>query len=159
MANITAYGDTLTITSDITKEEYLKVERFAPEALKLKDEDGNEIFRVIYDPFAKSCSENGIVFHSVNTEGKLFFTTDNVVTGIHEDLDAERAMITDRYASILTKINAVESVIKAVSNDVNGMAESVQSSIHICGESDTAQSSIYTCEESDSVPEEEVTND
>ena len=50
MANITACGDMLTITSDITKEENLKVERFAPEALKLKDEDGNEIFRVIYDP-------------------------------------------------------------------------------------------------------------
>ena len=53
MAKITANGDALTITTNITLEQYEKVMNFNPDLLKLKDEEGNELFRVAHTPFVK----------------------------------------------------------------------------------------------------------
>ena len=84
MAKITANGDALTITTNITVEQYEKVMNFNPELLKLKDEEGNELFRVAYSPFTKGdCSKYGITLASSTPDGKMFLTTENVIVGAH----------------------------------------------------------------------------
>ena len=91
MAKITVNGDALTIATNITVEQYEKVMNYSPDLLKLKDEEGNEFFRVAYTPFVKGeCSKYGITLTSSTPEGKMFLTTENVVIGMHTSYEEER---------------------------------------------------------------------
>lgn len=135
MANITAHGDTLTITSAITMEKFEKVQRYAPEILTLTDEEGSEKFKVMFQLGAVGVvTDYGICFSSATPEGNLFMTTSNLIQGMHNDLSEERKMITDRFALILTKIRTVEMQIDAWSDSIDSLERQVQSDIHICGE-------------------------
>ena len=97
MAKITVNGDALTIATNITVEQYEKVMNFNPELLKLKDEEGNEFFRVAYTPGTKGeCSKYGITLTSSTPEGKMFLTTENVVVGMHTSYEEERKMIIEK---------------------------------------------------------------
>ena len=46
MAKLSIMGDTVQITTDLTKEMVQRIKDYAPEALKLFDSEGNEVFGV-----------------------------------------------------------------------------------------------------------------
>lgn len=133
MAKITANGDALTITTNITVEQYEKVMNFNPELLKLKDEDGNELFRVAYSPSAKGdCSKYGITLASSTPEGKLFLTTENVVVGMHTSYEEERKMIIEKYARIINNINTVEAAIASADESMTELENTITDRVSIC---------------------------
>ena len=133
MAKITANGDALTITTNITVEQYEKVMNFNPELLKLKDEEGNELFRVAYSPFAKGdCSKYGITLASSTPEGKMFLTTENVVVGTHTDYEEERKMIIEKYARVINNINMVEAAIASADESMTELENVITDRVSIC---------------------------
>lgn len=133
MAKITANGDALTITTNITVEQYEKVMNFNPELLKLKDEDGNEFFRVAYTPSVKGeCSKYGIAFPSSTPEGKMFLTTENVVVGMHTSYEEERKMIIEKYARIINNINTVEAAIASADESMTELENTITDRVSIC---------------------------
>lgn len=134
MANIKACGDYITITSAITKEQFRKVERYAPEAAIMKDEDGNEIFKIGFDAYADRPSKYGITYSSVGVNGKMFVQIPNSIQGDHTNTELEREVITDEFAGILAKTKLVEENILAVMGNIEQMEADMQSSISICGE-------------------------
>jgi len=67
---------TLQVTSNITKRQLAQAKTFAPDALKIKDADGNEVYAVGPSIAAKdgSVSKFGITFNGHNAQGQLTLT-------------------------------------------------------------------------------------
>lgn len=130
MAKLTIMGDTIQLTSDLTKEEVRRVENYAPDALKLFDNEGNEMFGIgIGDA---SYSKYGVCFCSETAEGKIFMTTNNPVTD-HSDADEERKAIVRYFAPILSKLQAVEDNVANAKNALDEIEEDVEASVSFVG--------------------------
>ena len=126
MAKMKVMGDMIQLSTDLTKDELERVKNFAPEALKLFDNEGNEVFGVgIGDA---SYSKYGICFCSETAEGKMFMTTNNPVTD-HSDPAKEREEIVRYFAPIINKLQAVEANIAAVRESLDAMEASVQDAV------------------------------
>ena len=133
MAKITANGDALTITTNITVEQYEKVMNYSPDLLKIKDKEGNELFRVAYLPFTKGdCSKYGITFPSSTPDGKMFLTTENVVIGMHTSYEEERKMIIEKYARVINNINMIEAAIASADESMTDLENTITDRVSIC---------------------------
>ena len=124
MAKLSIMGDSIQIKSTLTKKEVLRVQKFAPEALKVFDEDGNEVFGIGLG--SASCSQYGICFSSVDSEDKIFMTMENPIRD-HSDTEWEKKQIVEFFAQTLYKLELVEANIadakaelERIENDVEG---------------------------------------
>lgn len=126
MAKMKVMGDMIQLSTDLTKDELERVKNFAPEALKLFDNEGNEVFGVgIGDA---SYSKYGICFCSETAEGKMFMTTNNPVTD-HSDPTKEREEIVRYFAPIINKLQAVEANVATVRESLDALEASVQDAV------------------------------
>lgn len=123
-------GDTIQLSTELTKEEVARVKNYAPEALKLFDNEGNEVFGV--EIGHASCSKYGICFCSETAEGKLFMTTDNPVFD-HSDPAKERERLIRHFAPIISKLQAVEANVNAAKDSLESMEAAVQDSVEFVG--------------------------
>ena len=127
MATIKIMGDILQIKSELTEKEVERVEAFAPEALKLFDNEGNELFGVSYP--ANACfSKYGICFCNKDDEGKIFMSTNNPITD-HSDPDKEREEVIRIFAPLLSKLRAVEAQVAAAKEKLEAMEASVTDAV------------------------------
>lgn len=62
MFKIKVLANSVLINLAISEKDYYDVTALYPEALVLKDDNGDEIFRVAYNPECPSVDEYGIVF-------------------------------------------------------------------------------------------------
>lgn len=129
MAKINVMGDTLMLETEISKEIMNKVKKHAPEKLELKDEEGNVYFQV--QEGNASVSKYGVSFCSTNSKGHLFMTTANVVIGDHDDLEKEKALILDEFATILMNINRVERQVAEALDEIIANANEAEKSVNI----------------------------
>lgn len=95
--NLKNYG-VIVLNTELTKEALLKLKRHNPSALKLKDEEGNEIFGLSFSEKA-SINDYGISFDRVDSDGKALMT-------IQATMD--NSEIAEEYAGILMAANEVE---------------------------------------------------
>lgn len=123
-------GDTIQLSTELTKEEVARVKNYAPEALKLFDNEGNEVFGVGIGN--ASCSKYGICFCSESADGKLFMTTDNPVAD-HSDPAKEREQLIRHFASMISKLQAVEANVNAAKDSLESMEAAVQDSVEFVG--------------------------
>ena len=126
MAKIKVLGDAIQLSTTITGEEMKKVQRHAPDALKLKDADGNETFAI--GRGAAHYSEYGITFCNEDFEGKLYLTTNNPVTE-HTDKAAEKERIIERFAPILSKLREIEKAVNDATAAVNALEEEMTDNV------------------------------
>lgn len=126
MAKVKVLGDMMQIKSDITGKTFDKVEKFAPEMLKLVDDAGNEVFGITRgDAFY---SKYGICFCSEDAEGKLFMSTNNPVTN-HGDAEKEKDEVVEKLAPIINKLNAIEKQILAAEEMLTAIETDVRESV------------------------------
>lgn len=126
MAKLSIMGDTVQITTDLTKEMVKRVKDYAPEALKLFDTEGNELFGIeIGDA---SVSKYGICFCSETAEGNLFMTTNNPVCD-HSDPEKERETVVRHFAPMISKLQMVEDHVNAVKAELDSVEAAVQESV------------------------------
>lgn len=126
MAKIKVMGDVIQLSTELTREELERVKNFAPDALKLFDTEGNEVFGVgIGDA---SYSKYGICFCNETAEGKMFMSTNNPVTD-HADPTEEREAIVRYFAPIINKLQAVEANVAAAKETLDSMEAAVQDSV------------------------------
>ena len=128
MAKVTVLGDMMQIKSDITAKELERIESFAPEMLKLTDDEGNEIFGVSRGN--AFYSKYGICFCSEDAEGKLFMSTTNPVT-VHGDAEEEKTAIIKELAPILHKLQAIEANIKKADEMLTAIETEVRESVEL----------------------------
>lgn len=128
MAKVKVLGDMMQIKSDLTGAEFERIESFAPEMLKLVDDEGNEVFGVSRGP--AFYSKYGVCFCSEDAEGKLFMSTNNPVVD-HTNTEKEKEEVVKAIAPIINKLNAVEKQIKNAGEILTAIETEVKESVEI----------------------------
>ena len=130
MAKITIMGDMIQIKTELTKSDVDRVKTFAPETLKLFDNDGNEVFGV---DMGDACySKYGVCFCSEDSNGKLFMSTNNPVCD-HSDPEAEKEEVTKHFALLLNKLNAVEANVQNAAETLSAVEAEASESVVFAG--------------------------
>lgn len=128
MAKLNVLGDAVQVVSELKTVDIDSVMTFDPEKLKLKDEDGNELFAIGLGH--ASISKYGIVFCSTDAQGNAFVTTENSVKD-HSDPELEKVFLVREWAPILANLNKLEEQIIKTLADIVAMEESIEDSITI----------------------------
>lgn len=115
--NLKNYG-VVVFNTELTKEAILKLQRHNPDALKMKNEAGDEVFAISFND--ASLSEYGICFDREDSEGKALLTITATMT--NEELAEE-------FAAILMKAKMVETRALAAYTDLTNMLREVANSI------------------------------
>lgn len=115
--NLKNYG-VVVFNTELTKEAILKLQKHNPDALKLKDDNGDEIFAISFND--ASLSDYGICFDREDSDGKALLTITATMT--NEELAEE-------FASILMKAKLVEQRALASHRELTEMLAEVANSI------------------------------
>ena len=115
--NLKNYG-VVVFNTELTKEAILKLQRHNPDALKIKDDNGDEIFAISFND--ASLSDFGICFDRVDSDNKALLTITATMT--NEELAEE-------FAAILMKAKMVETRALAAYADLTAMLLEVANSI------------------------------
>lgn len=100
------------LTSTLKKDDLDLVKKYAPDALKIKDKDGNDVFGMSYCENRSSVSKIGVTFGGVNKDGCVI-----VVGDIPADLPAGTKpgeYVADVVGAALENINALEAKLPEV---------------------------------------------
>lgn len=96
--NLKDYG-VVVFQSSLTVEAFKALQKHMPSALKLQDEERNDIFALAYKEGKGSISEYGICFDKADSEGNVLITVQATLSS---------AEIADEYAAIILKAKAIE---------------------------------------------------
>ena len=128
MAKLKVLGDMIQIKIDLTESDYKKVTNYAPDALKVKDEEGNEIFGISMGD--AHWSRYGVAFCNTDSNGKLFMTTENPVTN-HEDPVAEKNLIKEKFAQTIFFLELIEKHFAEIKTELTAMEQNAERSIQM----------------------------
>lgn len=114
--------DTVTIQSDITIEDFRKVERYAPDALVLY-KDKEPIYTITYEyEAAAELSNYGTTFNDCTESGKMFVTYGVRGTNTEEDLLEIFGMslvhLKEIEAQVINALNGVDTTLNAVKGSI-----------------------------------------
>lgn len=126
MATLKVLGDTIQIKIELTEADFNKVKNYAPDALKVKNDDGDEVFGISMG--ANHWSKYGVAFSNTDSAGRLFATVPNPVEN-HSDPEAEKAQIKEAFAQTLFFLGLVEQNFAAVKAEVTAMEQEAERSI------------------------------
>lgn len=119
-----------TLTSTITKAQIDLVKKYRPDALKKKDNDGNDLFAMSYVEGKPSVFANGITFGSASADGGFAMITGDLPTTLPEGT-TYGDFVADKVGAALSYVNVMEIEIPAVAAEIsserfeliNGMVE------------------------------------
>lgn len=126
MAKIKVIGDVVQIKSDLTEDDFKKISNYAPEALKILDDKGNEVFGISMGD--AHWSKYGVAFCNTDSNGKLFMTTNNPVTD-HKDPSAEKELITEIFAQVLFHLGVIEQNFQTLKTELTAIEQEAARSI------------------------------
>ena len=113
-AHVDITGASAVLVSDVTLEDWQRVEKYAPEMLKITDEEGEATFKVMTCGGAGSVNEYGVCFGSyVNDGGKA-----TVTVLLDEEVEDKLQAIKDTMGSALLELNSIEKAIPDVLKDI-----------------------------------------
>lgn len=128
MAKINVTGDAIQIKSSLTRANYDTIRHYKPEALKLIDEKGNEIFGITMGD--AHVSKYGVSFCNTDSEDKLFMTTENPVNE-HSDPELEKKLISRKFAQVINNLEAVETQIETEMPNIRALEQNAERAITI----------------------------
>ena len=106
-AHVDISGASAVLVSDVALEDWKRVEKYAPEMMKIVDEDGDAVFKV------QTCCGGG----SVNEYGVCFGTHTNdggkatVTVLLSSDVEDKTQAVKDIMGSALLDLNTIEKEI------------------------------------------------
>ena len=128
--NITVFRDLkkFVLTSTLTVDTIELVKKYRPDALKIKDTDGNDVFAVSYCKDRPNISALGVTFGSKSAEGGFA----QIAGDLPEKLNAGMTygdFVADKVGAALEHINALEASIPAVAAEITTARETLIGSI------------------------------
>lgn len=118
-------GTALIVKSSLTAADVEAANVYAPDALTVLDEDGNDVFTVTRGN-AASISKHGAVFNGV-TAGHLQAT---LIIPDQEDAAAKKQYVKENYGNALVNLAEAESIIAGaideVLSSINGTFENME---------------------------------
>lgn len=124
MSKITIAGDRVVVTSAVTLENLKLIHKLRPDALCLKDLDGNETFRV-------SVGSNSITSKGVSY-AKATYTGDGLATAtvlIPDGTVDVKEHIVDTYGLAISNLNKVEAQLPEVVLEITRERDELLASI------------------------------
>lgn len=128
MAKIIVAGDAVVVKSNFKLSEIKSLEKHAPKALSLFDEDGKtEVFRVATTTGTGTLSAFGVSFSNESEDGNGNAVATLIIpTGI----DNKKAYVEENFGSALIKLNRIEdgikSALEAIEEELKVVREHVQ---------------------------------
>lgn len=101
------------LTSTIKKEDLELVKKYRPDALKIKDSDGNDIFGMSFVAGKPCISKNGVTFGAVNADGFAIVTGD-IPEKLPEGTPNAGEYVADVVGAALAHVNALEASLPEV---------------------------------------------
>lgn len=114
-AHIDLSGAAAVLVSDVKLEDWKRVEKFAPDMLKIVDEDGDVLFKVMTCCCTGSINENGVCFGTYTNEGGLATVTVLMDDEVEDRLEA----IKDVAGAALLDLNEIEKEIPNILKDID----------------------------------------
>ena len=114
-AHVDISGASAVLVSDVTLDDLKRVEKYAPEALKIVDDDSNEtLFKVQTVSGGGSVNKYGVCFGSYTNEGGKA----TVTVLLNSDLVDKIAAVRDTMGTALLDLNKIEAIIPEVLADI-----------------------------------------
>lgn len=114
-AHVELSGASAVLVSDVTLEDWKRVEKYAPEALKIVEEEtGDTLFKVMTCNGAGSANEYGVCFGTYTNEGGKATVTILLEEGIEDRLQA----VKDVIGQALLDLNDIEKEIPTILDDI-----------------------------------------
>lgn len=125
---ITITADAFAITSSIKKEEYDLVKKHNPSALKIVDEEGNELFTVGYTEGRPSLEPFGVTFGGLTRDNDKFLTyTGNIPSGTTD----AKEYVTDKVGVLYENLKKIEDNMTTAVKGVEEARKSIKDSIKV----------------------------
>ena len=112
-AHVDISGASAVLVSDIDLEDWKRVEKYQPEALKIVDEDGNTLFRVMTGTVGGSADNKGVCFGTYTNSGKA-----TVTTILEEKATDKVAAVAEVMGNGLLDLNEIEATIPGILEDI-----------------------------------------
>ena len=124
-ARIHILGAAAVLVSGVKLEDWKLVEKHTPEALKVKDENGEPVFRVTAEKGSGSVNRYGIVWGSYTTEEG--YATVTIL--LDEDIEDKKAAVMDVAGSALMELIRMEGGLSGVLEQIRRMEQEIGSLI------------------------------
>jgi hypothetical protein len=127
MSKVVIAGDAAVIVSSQKLEDLKKVEKARPDALTLKDDEGNQLF-VIATGNKGEVGNYGVVFNAELNDGSGLACITESIAGKPAEMDATDYVV-ERYGAVISKIDKVEAgipdTVKAIADEIASLKERV----------------------------------
>ena len=113
-AHVEISGASAVLVSDVALEDWERVQKYAPEAMKIVDEDGDTLFKVKTGKGGGSVNEYGVCFGTYTNDGGKATTT----VLLDETVEDKKAAVKEIMGSALLDLNEIEKDIPTVLKDI-----------------------------------------
>lgn len=121
-------GTNAQIKSDIKVEEIKLLKKYCPEALTLKDENGNAVFKVDYCKVSGSFGQYGICFNEKTKKGYAAISLNTPCDG---PSDVKKTEMVTVLAPIAPQLEAITEQIANVVKDVEKINAELKECIEV----------------------------
>ena len=120
-AHVDISGASAVLVSDVTLEDWKRVEKYAPEMLKIVDEEGEAVFKVKTCAGGGSVNEYGVCFGAYTNEGGKATVTVLLDDEVEDKIEA----VKDVMGSALLDLNEIEAELPNVLKDIEEKEEKI----------------------------------
>ena len=128
---ITINGDAVVLTSTLKVEDIELLKKYKPDALKLTDEDGNQVLAVAYAANRGGLSKTGIVFGGASIDGGYATLTTVLEKEGTFDVETVKEKIADMLGDIPSKLQQIEDAAPVAIADLAAKRATLIDSIQI----------------------------
>lgn len=124
---ITIVGNAYVATSVLSVEDIKLVRKYKPDALKVTNEEGSELFALGYNEQKPGVGTNYITFGGTSKDGKATFT------GLLTNTEKAKEVVAEMFGAAIPFINALEETVPVVAKSINDYRNGLLESIEIVG--------------------------
>lgn len=123
---VTITGDALVVTSSLKVEDIKMLEKYSPESLNIKDEEGNDVFSIAYKEGCPSISKYGVTFSGKSRDGKDLAT---ITLQLPTEVANVKEFVADLIGSANNDLKTLETelptIIKQLGDDRKALIDSI----------------------------------
>lgn len=124
-------ANSYALTSDITVGQIESLKQRNPEALKIKDKDGNDVFAVSYAEGADSVSKFGITFGAMSRDGEgKAVLVGTIPAGVKTNEEA-KAYVEEKLHVASTYLKTLEAAVPTAAAAVNEAKNALMNDIEV----------------------------
>ena len=124
-------ANTYALTSDITVGQIENLKQRNPDALKLKDKDGNDVFAIGYAEGKDSISEFGVTFGAKSRDGSgKAVLVGTIPAGVNTNEDA-KAYVEEKLHKATVHLKKLEETVPAAAGKVDEAKNALMNDIEV----------------------------